>query len=222
LHFLETVAARRWGQSILSTDAPPTIVESDSSADPEVERQDQVALWNTLLELYLSPPHAERGGLEKALRLLKREDLPYDPTHALILCSTREFTSGLVLLWERMGMYEDVLRFYIDNHQADTSSKASSDVVGCLDRYGPEHPHLYPLVLRFLTSTPELLSRHTADLGRILEHIEQEKIMPPLTVVQVLSRNNVASVGLVKQWLVSRIKAAREEIETVPCFSPLT
>ncbi|KAI0818923.1 hypothetical protein BC629DRAFT_1579360 [Irpex lacteus] len=214
LHFLETVAARRWGQSLSPSDSVPTIVESDPDADSEAERQEQIALWNTLLELYLSKPHSEQGGLEKALRLLKREDLPYDPTHALILCSTREYTPGLVLLWEKTGMYEDVLRFYMDIHKEKPFSKASSDVVACLDRYGPEHPHLYPLVLRFLTSTPELLSRHTTDLTRILEHIEQEKIMPPLTVVQVLSRNNVASVGLVKQWLMSRIKTAREEIET--------
>ncbi|KAI0086320.1 hypothetical protein BDY19DRAFT_894941 [Irpex rosettiformis] len=214
LKFLETVAARRWGQSLANDNSVPSIVEPDPKADPEAERQEQVALWNTLLELYLSEPHSEQGGLDKALRLLKREDLPYDPTHALILCSTREFTTGLVLLWEKMGMYEDVLRFYIDNHKENPSSNASSEVVACLDRYGPDHPHLYPLALRFLTSTPELLSRHKADLTGILEHIEQEKIMPPLTVVQVLSRNNVASVGLVKQWLMSRIKTAREEIET--------
>lgn len=172
-------------------------------------------MWNTLLELYLSPTYAEKGGLEKALRLLKSDDLPYDPTHALILCETSEFTPGLVLLWERMDMYEDVIRFYIDNHKENPASNASSDVVECLARYGPAHPHLYPLVLRFLTSTSELLTKHTNDLGRILEYIEQEKIMPPLAVVQVLSRNNVASVGLVKQWLMSRIKAAREEIDTV-------
>jgi hypothetical protein len=49
----------------------------------------------------------------------------------------------------------------------------------------------------------------------VLEHIETQKIMPPLGVIQVLSRNGVASVGLVKQWLMTRIKEAREEIHTV-------
>ena len=47
--------------------------------------------------------------------------------------------------------------------------------------------------------------------------------MPPVSVVQVLSRNGVASVGLVKEWLMARIKSAREEVEMVRprlCFVP--
>jgi len=83
-----------------------------------------------------------------------------------------------------------------------------------LNLYGPTRPHLYPLVLRFLTSSPKLLSRHTADIEMVLEHIEREKIMPPLGVVQVLSRNGVASVGLVKQRLMTSIKESLEEIHT--------
>jgi len=74
-------------------------------------------------------------------------------------------------------------------------------------------PHLYPLVLRFLTSNAALLTRHTSDLKQILEHIDQERIMPPLGVVQVLSRNGVTTVGLVKQWLMSGIQAAQEELQ---------
>ena len=114
-------------------------------------------------------------------------------------------------------MYEDVVRFWIDRYQegGDDAPNASAEVVRCLDQYGTEHSHLYPLVLRFLTSSPELLSKHTADVTKMLEYIDEENIMPPLSVVQVLSRNGVTSVGLVKQWLVSRIKEARDEIDTV-------
>ncbi|EKM61891.1 uncharacterized protein PHACADRAFT_205018 [Phanerochaete carnosa HHB-10118-sp] len=207
LNFLEQVALLRWGRSVNSKEGVPTVVESDLNADPEVERRDQAAVWNTLLELYLVDTP------DKALRVLQRDDLPYDHTHALILCSTRGFTPGLVLLWEKLGMFEDVLRFHMDREREDPTSGGSKDVIHCLDKYGAQQPGLYPLVLRFLTSSPELLGRHTDDLGRILEHIESEKIMPPLAVVQVLSRNNVASVGLVKQWLLSRIKSARAEID---------
>jgi len=111
-------------------------------------------------------------------------------------------------------MYEDVLRFWMDRENEGNTPEASSQVVHHLNLYGTTRPHLYPLVLRFLTSSPELLSRHTADIGMVLEHIEKEKIMPPLSVIQVLSRNGVASVGLVKQWLMTRIKEAREETHT--------
>lgn len=221
VHFLESVAVKRWGQR-LEDNGVPVVVENDPFIDPQTEQSDQAAVWNTLLELYLSSAMTaeeskKQAFIDKALKILKSEDIPCDSTHALILCSTQNFTPGLVLLWEKLGMYEDVARFWIDKYRegGEDASHASSEVVRCLDHYGAEHPHLYPLVLRFLTSSPELLSKHTTDVTKMLEYIDEEKIMPPLSVVQVLSRNGVASVGLVKQWLVSRIKAAQDEIDTV-------
>ncbi|KAG1757831.1 hypothetical protein EDB19DRAFT_1891520 [Suillus lakei] len=198
VRFLENVAARRWGHS-------------DEGEDSE--KRDQAAVWNTLLELYLDGGSHEQQ--DNALKILTNDSLPCDKTHALILCSSYSYTQGLVILWEKLGMYEDVLRFWMDNHNTSPSeSSASTEVVQALARYGPTHPHLYELVLRFLTSTPELLTRHQADVEKILEHIEKERILPPLGVVQVLSRNGVASVGLVKDWLMGRIKEAREEVQT--------
>ena len=215
--FLEAVALRRWGQSVDNTSSPsnePLPIPLDEEAD----KKDQTAVWNTLLELYLtlSENKEEDNPLRtKALALLESKTLPYDPTHALILCSTRDFTNGLVLLWERLGMYEDVLRFWIAQETDVHAPGASAQVISALQRYGPEHHELYPLVLRFLTSSAELLSRHATELEGILETIDREGIMPPLGVIQVLSRNDVTSVGLVKQWLLTRIKDSRDEIEAV-------
>lgn len=211
VHFLESVAARRWGQSLSSLPSP--LPNANSDEDDDSEKRNQAAVWNTLLELYLDGGTPEQQ--DKALKVLTRDSLPCDETHALILCSIYSYTRGLVILWEKLGMYEDVLRFWMDKHNALPSEpSASTEVVQALVRYGPTHPHLYELVLRFLTSTSELLTRHRADVEKILEHIEKERIIPPLGVVQVLSRNGVASVGLVKGWLMGRIKEAREEVQT--------
>jgi len=201
---------------------PPNNLPEDEQTDDV----DQVAVWNTLLELYLTLPlpgtddkaklrEDERALREKALRLLNSETIPYDPTHARFLCSSCGYTQGLVLLWEKMGLHEHVLRFWMDRDKEGTTPGASAEVVQRLKLYGAIRPHLYPLVLRYLTSTPELLSRHTADVADILEHIDTEKIIPPLGVTQVLTRNGVASVGMVKEWLITRIKLMREEIDTV-------
>ncbi|KAF9460675.1 hypothetical protein BDZ94DRAFT_1265603 [Collybia nuda] len=231
IFFLETVALRRWGQSVDEKYIPGSGSPLEGPpADEEADKMDQVAVWNTLLELYLSLPGptstskdnnrgASKSSLvettlrEKAMRLLMSDTIPYDPTHALILCSTRGYTDGLVLLWEKMGMYEDVLRFWMDKHKEGSTPNASHQVVGQLEKYGEENPHLYPLVLRFLTSTPELLAKHQKDVKGLLEYVDEEGILPPLGVVQLLSRNGVASVGLVKEWLIGRIKESRSEIQ---------
>ena len=226
LVFLEAVALQRWGQSLDGPKEPkdsPAGQSGDGSTvteDPD-EAADQQAVWNTLLELYLTLASAAGDGArsnalrEKALQLLSTADrLPYDPMHALILCATRSFTPGLVLLWERLGMHEDVLRFWMEQDRRGIAG-AGTEVMRCLAKYGEEAPQLYKLALRFFTSAPELVSRHSLDLAEVLRVIEERKIVPPLGVVQVLSRNEVASVGLVKEWLLARIRTAREEVHTV-------
>ncbi|KAF9235208.1 hypothetical protein BU15DRAFT_78221 [Melanogaster broomeanus] len=222
--FLETVAERRWGQTVDGiVGLESGTINARTGEDEEAERRNQVAVWNTLLELYLTAaadadkvtPYEQH----KALRLLRATHIPYDLTHALVLCSSHEYTPGLVLLWEKMGMYGDVLRFWMERYKSgvsasDTGASPSIQVISALRKYGPTNPELYPLVLRFLTSTPALLTAHQADLEELLEHVESEKVMSPLSVVQVLSRNGVASVGLVKGWLMRRIKEGREEVAT--------
>jgi hypothetical protein len=222
--FLEAVALRRWGQSLDGPKDGATGASDASSSEDSAETADQQAVWNTLLELYLTLASAAGEGAradalrDKALQLLRAaERLPYDPTHALILCATRSFTPGLVLLWERLGMHEDVLRFWMEQDRLGAPG-AGAEVMRCLAQYGDAAPQLYKLALRFFTSAPELVSRHTRDLAEVLRVIEERAIVPPLVVVQVLSRNEVASVGLVKDWLLTRIRTAREEVHTVRFF----
>jgi len=227
--FLETVAVRRWGQSVDDNAGAPTSGEkggSDVPVDEAAERADQISVWNTLLELYLSPQtkseEDERIMKAKAFKLLRGDKIPYDINHALIVCSTCQFTLGLVLLWEKLGMHEDVLRFWMDKEKTlglfgdeNGMNEASKEVIHYLDLYGPKHRHLYPLALRFLTSSEVLLSRHSKDVERVIEYVDGEKIMPPLAILQLLSRNGIASVGLVKGWLVRKIEEARDDIDTV-------
>ena len=235
IQFLEAVAFNRWRQRV-DLESSTSTGQTSSPLSAADDKYDQAAVWNTLLELYLTSSQEGQADKDanatlrrKAIYVLQNEKvLPYDATHALIVCSTQSFTEGLVLLWEKMGMYEDVLRFWMDRseraYRGDSSEtdgspeEASARVVQYLKLYGPAHPHLYTLVLRFLTSSPALLSRHTDDLANVLEHINREKIIPPVGVIQILSRNEVSSVGLVKDWLMTRIAESRDEIDAVRSF----
>ncbi|KAL1413091.1 Vacuolar protein sorting-associated protein 11 [Vanrija albida] len=233
VHYLEDVALILWDQKVDST--PPARTgpvpkrDTDAAADPNEALADQRAVWNTLLELYLASTKSEDSttaavARAKALSLLASSStIPYDAMHALVLCSMADFTDGLVGLWESMGMYEDVLRYWMEIDKASPDGNAASngstgpapsdEVLRYLDLYGEGNPSLYPLVLRYLTSSSSLLSRHQDKLPDILETIDAERIMPPLAVVQLLSRNGVASVGTVKDWLRAKIEETGEEIE---------
>jgi hypothetical protein len=240
VHFLESVALSLWDQRVDTAppkrDEPlPVREEPVPSYNDDTTKEDQRAVWNTLLELYLSATKTDESSIareasDKALGLLADPSLPYDPMHALILCSTTDFKEGLVRLWESMGKYEDVLRFYMDKSREGvngdsknegskvnglTATSPSGEVLRYLNLYGPTNPHLYPLVLRYLTSSPEVLSRHSDQLSDILTTIDEERIMPPLAVVQLLSRNGVTSVGSVKQWLRQKTEDTRDDIDAV-------
>jgi hypothetical protein len=237
IHFLESVALELWDQRVDAVprthDTPlPIREEAPPSYDHDPTKADQRAVWNTLLELYLTSTQSTEAttateASNKALGLLANTELPYDPMHALILCSSADFKEGLVRLWESMGMYEDVLRFYMDkdrdtdrsnDHSNTDSISPSAQVLRYLDLYGHSNPHLYPLVLRYLSSSPDILSRHPDKLASILQIIDEERIMPPLAVIQLMSRNGVTSVGSVKEWLRQKTVDTRDDISAVRHF----
>ncbi|KAK4697377.1 hypothetical protein P7C70_g8221, partial [Phenoliferia sp. Uapishka_3] len=191
--------------------------------DDEDTRSEQ-AIWNTLLELYLThssddrtagtngtgaqPPHSKAVLEAKALQLLRSRDrIQYDETQALLVCTTAGFTSGFILLYEQLGMYDDIVRYFID-------SDHSAKVIQALRRYGEARPSLYRMVLRYLTTSSELLSRHQADIVEVLDVVDEEGIMPPIAVVQILSTNGTASIGLVREYLKRQLGREKQEIDS--------
>lgn len=212
IRLLETVAKRRWARDIAV----------DPSADSTASDTDEEALWNTLLELYLSQSSEVDSG--KALRMLKNiNHFPIDPSQALLACTVADYVPGLLAVYEHLGMYEDIMHFWMDQTHGpatsaqpanQTAPQASEQVVAALDKFGPAgHPDLYPLALRYLTSDAALLSRHQQDLLRILDHIDKEKLMPPIAVIQALSKTEVATIGLVKDYLRRQIAHEQEEVD---------
>jgi hypothetical protein len=239
IRLLETVAARRWNQ-ILSNSSQrehshmhKSLLEGSRSVDAShTEHLTQTAVWNTLLELYLTQSSHSESGISqsfeiKALNLLDQVDtLPLDPTHALILCSTYNFYTGLIRLWERFGMYEDIMRFWmkqdtraLGDPNPDTMKQPSDEVIHHLNIYGPFQPRLYPLILRYLTSSAKLVKRHEKDIRDILLIIDEERVMPPLAIIQLLSRNDNTPIGSIKYWLRARVAEEGQEIDSVGAFS---
>lgn len=102
---------------------------------------------------------------------------------------------------------------------AATSTPSGPDltprILRALRRYGPSTPSLYPLVLRHLTTSSDLLSRHQADVLELLDEVDRAKVLPPVKVVQLLSANGNASVGLVREYLKRQLLADKQELDSV-------
>ncbi|ORX60289.1 hypothetical protein DM01DRAFT_1361468 [Hesseltinella vesiculosa] len=235
VRFLEQILEWRWKRST-PTLAPPSTNGSiaspspalplleNSMAQPALSRQEEEerkAIWNTLLELYLMDEQQPMPGTTdpsnqrwqrskevktKALALLKDDQVAYDTNQALMLCQLKKFDEGIVYLHEKTAMYADIVRFWMEKQETDR-------VIEAVRKYGPKDSSIYPLVLTYFSSTPEILAKSTTELLSVLRHIDEQDLLPPIQVVQALSRSNVATIGLFKDYIGRKIDEERKELD---------
>ena len=112
------------------------------------------------------------------------------------------------MIREQQGMRFDIFRSY-------TSAKDTAGAIKALRKYGPEEPQLYPAALSYFTSSPKVMQEVGDELQKVLDKIDEDGLMAPLQVVQMLSENGVATVGMVKKYLRTTMERERNETARV-------
>lgn len=178
--------------------------------EQHVKEHDKIDLYTTLFEMYLHKAN-ERNGDDKeeweakAKKLIEGSDIPIDTSNVLLLSHLSGFKDGTILVREQAGLRFDIFRSY-------TSAKDTKGAIKALRKYGPEEPQLYPAALAYFTSDPRVLEEAGDELNVVLKKIDQDGLMAPLQVIQTLSTNAVATMGLVKVYLQETIERERKEI----------
>lgn len=131
-----------------------------------------------------------------------------DTSNVLLLSHLEKFRDGTVLVREQQGLRFDIFRSY-------TTAKDTQGAIKALRKYGPEEPQLYPAALAYFTSSAEILEQAGSEVNAVLKRIQDDKLMAPLQVIQTLSTNNVATIGLVKSYLRDTVSKERKEITEV-------
>jgi hypothetical protein len=189
--------------------------------DDSLSEQDRTDLSTTLFEMYLHKSNEKKGDdqhreewEQRAKALIDGKTngvttttkLPIENSNVLLLSHLSDFRDGTTLVKEQSGLLFDIFRSY-------TSAKDTRGAIKALRKYGPEEPQLYPAALAYLTSDSRVLEEAGPDeLAAILERIDKDGLMAPLQVVQTLSKNSVASMGMLKPYLSKRIDRERREI----------
>lgn len=75
------------------------------------------------------------------------------------------------------------------------------------------------MVLTYFSSSPEVLSKSTSELLSVMKHIDEKDLLPPIQVVQALSRSNVATIGLLKGYIGKKIEHERRELKQVNLYA---
>jgi len=134
--------------------------------------------------------------------------IPIDTSNVLLLSDLERFQDGTILVKEQQGLRFDIFRSY-------TSANDTVGAVKALKKYGPLEPQLYPAALAYFTSSPSALDEAGSEFDAVLRKINDDGLMAPLQVIQTLSTNAVATMGLVKKYLTDTISREREEIANV-------
>jgi len=151
---------------------------------------------------------------ERIISLLEMEDpdtkIPlYDLEHALVLVQTANFERGVLLLYAKLNLHYDILQFY-------KTKKDYQKVVETCEEHGQRDPNIWIQVLTYfaeeLKNTEDKASAEH-HLKIILSQIKKRDILPPLMVVQVLSRNEQIQIGLIKDYLKQKLEKHHQTTE---------
>jgi hypothetical protein len=181
--------------------------------EKELKERDKIDLYTTLFELYLHKSNEKKGAANreeweaKAKRLIEGKDIPIDTSNVLLLSHLSDFRDGTILVREQAGLRFDIFRSY-------TSAKDTRGAIKALRKYGPEEPQLYAAALTYFTSDPKILEEAGDELDVVLKKIDNDGLMAPLQVIQTLSTNAVATMGMVKTYLQQTIDRERKEISS--------
>ncbi|KAL8713063.1 MAG: hypothetical protein Q9220_002923 [cf. Caloplaca sp. 1 TL-2023] len=178
--------------------------------EEDIQQSDKVDLHTTLFEVYLEIAAGKTGQEKheweaKAKSLIDGEHISMDASNVLLLSHLSNFSDGAVLVREQQGLRFDIFRSY-------TSAGDTASAIKALRKYGPEEPQLYPAALAYFTSSPRVLEQARGELDAVLKKIDEDDLMAPLQVIQTLSTNAVATMGMVKKYLSDTIEREKKEI----------
>nr|CAD7202335.1 unnamed protein product [Timema douglasi] len=166
-------------------------------------------VYNTLIEHYLHVWSSLEDAVSRAqceqkiVRLLQNSEANYDKDQTLILCQIHNFRSGILYLYEESKLYQHIVQYHI--RQRDYKA-----VVASCRRFGHQDPNLWVQALWSCAKNSDMPSDLLAE---ILSVIEKQRLLSPLLVVDALSHSGTATVGEVRNYLLSVLHSEHELTE---------
>ncbi|XP_068706072.1 vacuolar protein sorting-associated protein 11 homolog isoform X2 [Montipora foliosa] len=174
----------------------------------QVQPNSSNLVYNTLLELYLNDA-ARQKDIEaqvehehKALDLLTNLEARYDIDHALVLAQMHHFKAGILYLYEKAKLYQQILHYHMEQNEY-------GHVIDTCKKYGNLDTSLWVQALSYFAR------RETDCKSQIMEalsHIDRGNLMSPLLVLQNLAHNSTATLAVVKDYIIHRLQLEDELI----------
>ncbi|RWS10542.1 vacuolar protein sorting-associated protein 11-like protein, partial [Dinothrombium tinctorium] len=166
------------------------------------------AIYNALLDIYLSlfkkaeTDDAKDEISKKIFSVLQNPDAEYDKERALVSCQVNRFEEGVLYLYEKSKLYYLILQHHINTDNAKS-------IIKTCQKFGDEDTGLWKTALWHFVKK----SASNEDLIHILEEIEKRKLLPPISVINILSQNDNIPLFVLKDYLI-RCLSKENEIQS--------
>jgi len=103
-----------------------------------------------------------------------------------------------------MALYNEILQYYFDNHEY-------TNILSICQKYAKTDPNLWIKALSYFADLdPNSHTRSKEIMDQILKNIEKT-LIPPLQVLQILSKSKHAYLGMVTQYISTYLKQKQFE-----------
>ncbi|XP_061596224.1 vacuolar protein sorting-associated protein 11 homolog [Cololabis saira] len=173
----------------------------------EVDTCSPQGVYDTLLELRLQDWAHEKDIERKrvlqgeAVSLLRSVNTVFDK--ALVLCQMHNFKEGILYLYEKGSLYQQIMHYHMQNEEY-------GKVVEACKRFGDQEGCLWEQALGYFARKEEDCKAY---IGEVLHHIDEKNLMPPLLVVQTLAHNSTATLSVIKDYLINKLQRETQQIE---------
>jgi hypothetical protein len=150
---------------------------------------------------------------EKILELLENPDSNYDTEHVLVLVQSMNFKEGVLKMYERLRLHYDIVQYYMEQRDY-------TNVINACNKYGDLDPNLWVQVLSYFANAED--KDFEDEITSILQKIEKDNLLPPLLVVQILSKHPKTKLGTIKEYLTTKLQQdqmmIKEDVERIKEF----
>ncbi|KAM3600652.1 uncharacterized protein V6R79_000323 [Siganus canaliculatus] len=173
----------------------------------DVDHRSPQGVYDTLLELrlqdwaHVQDPERKKVLQDEAVSLLRSDNTVFDK--ALVLCQMHNFKEGILYLYEKGKLYQQIMHYHMQNEEY-------GKVIEACKRYGDHEGCLWEQALGYFARKEEDCKAY---ISEVLHHIDQNNLMPPLLVVQTLAHNSTATLSVIKDYLINKLQRESQQIE---------
>ena len=172
-------------------------------------------IGNTLLELLIQEQttadtetddgNPSSGREDAVMKMLDNPQVMYDADHALILVQMHGMKRGQRYLYGKLHMYQHLLQLHME-------TKDDIRVIEEVKKHGEQDPNLWLMALKYFSKRAVESQGDYSPLTQVLKLVHKNPNIPTLQVVQVLSHAKKLPLRVIREFIISRLKADQAKI----------